>query len=100
MLGCLGQEDAEEALIQDADYLKIFGMETSEMQAKDLLKAILQKVHSNISAESQTVLEKILNRGTLATVLVKKLGEKPSQKAFVQEYAKLAHSLATNTLYM
>ena len=33
-------------------------------------------------------------------VLVKKLGEKPSQKAFVQEYAKLAHSLATNTLYM
>lgn len=93
-------KDAEEALIQDADYLKIFGMETSEMQAKDLLKAILQKVHSDISAESQTVLEKILNRGTLATVLVKKLGEKPSQKAFVQEYAKLAHSLATNTLYM
>ena len=93
-------KDAEEALIQDADYLKIFGMETSEMQAKDLLKAILQKVLSDISAESQTVLEKILNRGTLATVLVKKLGEKPSQKAFVQEYAKLAHSLATNTLYM
>lgn len=93
-------KDAEEAEIQDSEYLKIFGIEASEMQAKDLLKAILQKVRSDISAESQTVLEKLLDRGTLATVLVKKLGEKPSREAFVQEYAKLAHSLATNTLYM
>jgi carboxylate-amine ligase len=45
------------------------------------------------------VLQKLLDRGTLATVLVKKLGEKPSQEAFMQEYEKLARSLATNTLY-
>ena len=92
-------KDAEEALIQDSEYLKIFGIEASEMCAKDLLKSILEKVRSDISAESLNVLQKLLDRGTLATVLVKKLGEKPSQEAFMQEYKKLARSLATNTLY-
>ena len=92
-------KDAEEALIQDSEYLKIFGIEASEMCAKDLLKSILEKVRSDISAESLNVLQKLLDRGTLATVLVKKLGEKPSQEAFMQEYEKLARSLATNTLY-
>ena len=92
-------KDAEEALIQDSEYLKIFGIEASEMGAKDLLKSILEKVRSDISAESLNVLQKLLDRGTLATVLVKKLGEKPSQEAFMQEYEKLARSLATNTLY-
>lgn len=92
-------KDAEEALIQDSEYLKIFGIEASEMCAKDLLKSILEKVRSDISAESLNVLQKLLDRGTLATVLVKKLGEKPSHEAFMQEYEKLARSLATNTLY-
>ena len=91
--------DAEEAEIRDAEYLKLFGIEKSEIQAKELLQILFEKVRSEISAESKAALEIILRRGTLASALVKKLGNAPSREAFVQEYAKLARSLAQNTLY-
>jgi len=92
-------KDAEEAVIRDVEYLKLLGIGKNEIRAQELLQILFEKVRPSISTPSERVLEKILSRGTLATVLVKKLGESPKKENFVQEYAKLAHSLATNTLY-
>ncbi len=92
-------KDAENAVIDDADYLRLFGIKEASMRASDLLKEIFAKVRGNISENSQEVLERILERGTLASALFKRLGAAPSREDFVREYARLARSLAENTLY-
>ena len=92
-------KDAENAVIDDADYLRLFGIKEASMRASDLLKEIFAKVRGNISESSQEVLERILERGTLASALFKRLGAAPSREDFVREYARLARSLAENTLY-
>lgn len=91
---------AERAIIGDADYLKLFGIRESASSASELLKFLFEKVRGRISSESAEVLEAILERGTLSTALVSKLGENPTQEAFLEEYGKLAECLANNRLYV
>lgn len=90
---------AENAVINDADYLSLFGISAPKLSASELLHALFEKCRSLISDESQSVLETILDRGTLASALVKKLGENPGREKFLSEYQKLADCLAKNSLY-
>ena len=92
-------KDAENAEISDKKYLQLFGIQKDSMKASELLKFIFNRVRENISKESQSVLEKILSRGTLASALVKKLGANPSRENFILEYSKLAKCLSENSLY-
>ncbi len=91
---------AEGATLDDADYLKIFGIRESVVSASELLKSLFEKVRSKISPKSAEVLEAILERGTLSTALVSRLGEKTTRKAFIEEYGKLSECLAKNRLYV
>lgn len=93
-------KDAEDAVIDDADYLRLFGIDATSIRASDVLKEIFAKVRGNVSKKSEEVLGQILERGTLASALFKKLGATPSREDFVREYARLARSLAENTLYV
>lgn len=90
---------AENAEIDDADYLSLFGISAPKLSASELLHALFEKCRNLISDESQAVLETILDRGTLASALVKKLGENPGREKFLSEYQKLADCLAKNSLY-
>lgn len=92
-------KDAEKAELDDAEYLNLFGISGNSRKASDVLKILFEKVGDGISPESHATLETMLSRGTLASVLLEKLGENPSRGEILQEYGKLAHSLATNTLY-
>ncbi len=93
-------KDAERAIIDDADYLRLLDVDAPSMRASDLLEHLFGKVRGNISEKSGKVLEKILERGTLASALFERLGASPSRNDFVREYARLARSLAENTLYV
>lgn len=93
-------KDAENARIDDENYLRLFGIQGKTKRASDLLKHIFDEVRKSISANSQTVLRDLLERGTLASALVGHLGKSPDRSDFVREYAKLAHSLAENSLYV
>ncbi len=93
-------KDAERAIIDDADYLRLLDVDAPSMRASDLLEHLFVKVRGNISEKSGKVLEKILERGTLASALFERLGASPSRNDFVREYARLARSLAENTLYV
>lgn len=93
-------KDAENARIDDENYLRLFGIQGKTKRASDLLKHIFDEVRKSISANSQTVLRNLLERGTLASALVGHLGKSPDRSDFVREYAKLAHSLAENSLYV
>ena len=86
-------------MIGDRDYLKIWGIDASEITAKELVLKITEKVKNKISSHSQELLQKMFKRGTLASTLVKNVGANPDHDDFVYEYGKLAHCLAENRLY-
>ena len=90
---------AEKTVISDCDYLKIWGIDSSEITAKELVLKITEKVKNKISSHSQELLQKMFKRGTLASTLVKNVGANPDHDDFVYEYGKLAHCLAENRLY-
>ena len=91
-------KDAEEASIDWPEFLSVFGM-SGKCTAGDLWKHIYSVVKNDLTEVSQNVMEKMLERGTLSSVLYKALGDSPAHEAFVTEYKKLADCLAHNRLY-
>lgn len=90
---------AEKTIISDRDYLKIWGVEASEITAGELIQKITDRVKNKISSHSQALLTSMFKRGTLASALVKAVGADPDRDDFVYEYGKLAKCLAENRLY-
>ena len=90
---------AEKTVINDRDYLKIWGIDASEITAGELVQKITDRVKSKISTHSLELLQKMFRRGTLASSLVKNVGADPDRDDFVYEYGRLAHCLAENRLY-
>ena len=86
-------------MISDRNYLKIWGIDASEITASELIQKITDRVKAKISSHSQELLQKMFKRGTLASTLVKNVGANPDHDDFVYEYGKLAHCLAENRLY-
>jgi gamma-glutamyl:cysteine ligase YbdK (ATP-grasp superfamily) len=112
-------KDAENATIDWPEYLSVFGMNfatasssstpaanttattptAKAVTAGDLWKHIYSVVKNDLTEVSQSVMEKMLERGTLSSALYKALGDTPSHEAFVTEYKKLADCLTHNRLY-
>ena len=108
-------KDAEDALIDRPEFLAVFGMDFADgtngadgrggaddansVKAGDIWKHIYSVVKNDLTEVSQSVMEKMLARGTLATALYKALGDTPAHESFVTEYKKLADCLAHNRLY-
>ena len=91
-------KDAENAVIDWPEFLAVFGMD-SAVTAGDIWKHIYSVVKNDLTEVSQSVMEKMLERGTLSSALYKVLGDAPAHEAFVTEYKKLADCLAHNRLY-
>ena len=97
-------KDAENASIDWAEYLSVFGIDfatapENAVTAGDIWKHIYSVVKNDLTELSQSYMEKMLKRGTLSSALYKALGDTPSHEAFVCEYIKLADCLAHNRLY-
>lgn len=102
-------KDAEDAIIDWPEFLAVFGMDFADgtngaddangVKAGDIWKHIYDIVKDDLTEVSQSVMEKMLARGTLATALYKSLGDSPAHESFVTEYKKLADCLAHNKLY-
>ena len=111
-------KDAENATIDWAEYLSVFGIDfataptattpaatspavtsVNAVTAGDLWKHIYSVVKNDLTEVSQNVMEKMLERGTLSSALYKALGDSPTHETFVTEYKKLADCLAHNRLY-
>ena len=99
-------KDAENASIDWPEFLSVFGMNfattpasASSVKAGDIWKHIYSIVKNDLTEVSQSVMEKMLERGTLSSALYKALGDSPTHETFVTEYKKLADCLAHNRLY-
>jgi len=98
----LGIERAEEAMIADTEYLKIFGVDMP-LKAGGLWKNILE----TLIRRGNTALEKwrpelniILTEGSLATRMVKALGGDHSISSMNRVYRQLSDCLAQNKLFL
>ncbi|MBX2946963.1 MAG: glutamate--cysteine ligase [Cyclobacteriaceae bacterium] len=95
-------ERAEEAMVQDAEYLKIFGAD-KPVRAGDLWKFILD----SLIRRGNTVLERwrpelniLLNEGSLATRIVKALHGDLGRASVHKVYSQLADCLAQNKIFL
>ena len=109
-------KDAENTIIDWPEFTAMFGLSepsdahaatktaraasaSKKITAGDVWKHIYSIVKNDITEVSQTFLEKMLARGTLASALYKNLGDSPSREAFICQYKKLADCLSHNRLY-
>lgn len=94
--------DAEDAEITNADYLKLFGVNSSSMRAGKLWRHLLHsamKEHKSELEEFAPTLEYIFENGTLATRIMKALGGEYSEENIRLVYRELGDCLEGNEMF-
>lgn len=87
--------DAEETLIEDSEYLALFGWNRSaSCRARDLWHHLLG-AGLTIPTEYRRAAEVILSQGTLATRIQKSVGRQPTRASIHQTYSQLCDHLAS-----
>jgi gamma-glutamyl:cysteine ligase YbdK (ATP-grasp superfamily) len=93
----------ENARIDSAEYLALWGLEGDKWTASRLLKHIFERLMKEGFSEDldpwKLTIEHILQSGTLATRLQKALGTAPSAQRINEVYARLCENLETDTLF-
>ncbi|GGG54081.1 glutamate-cysteine ligase family protein [Bizionia arctica] len=92
-------KDAEIYTISNIEYLSLFQVEDS-ISVKDLWKHLYSLAKENIHESHHGTLETILNEGTLATRILKSVGDDYSEGHIKKVYSKLANCLQENTLFI
>jgi len=96
----LSIEYAEEAVIHNKAYLKLFGIDAESMAAKDIYKHLLEKVFSRLNKRHSEAIEFILVHGSLSTRILKALNDDFSEVNILKVYQKLGDSLSKNELFL
>lgn len=95
-----GMVDADDLIIEDCDFLKVFGISTrSACPVKELWRHILQDL-PGLSASARKGVELILTEGTLATRLLKALPKTITKSTLKAVYKKLCDCLAQGTPFL
>lgn len=93
--------DAEQALIDDAAYLALFGFPGARCTARELWCHLLAACAADpwLTAQSCEVLEHILTHGTLARRILRALGADASRARLMAVYRQLCDCLAQGCLF-
>ena len=92
-------EAGSAAVIDQADYLKIFGLGPGKLVAIELWKAIVEKIMSDRLQPWKSTLDVILSQGTLAERIVRDLRQDYSRERMLSVYRRLATCLANDEMY-
>lgn len=93
-------EHAEEAVIHNKSYLKLFGIEAESMAVKDIYKHLFEKVSSRLNKRHSEAIEQILVHGSLSTRILKAINNDFSEVNILKVYQKLGDSLSKNELFL
>lgn len=88
----------ENSKIENIEYLKLFRIKNPSM-VNEVWKHLYKNVKSKLHKSHHHSIELILEEGTLATRLLKAIGEDTSENNIISVYKKLQESLNTNTLF-
>lgn len=94
-------KDAENAVIEDKNYLSLFGIAGDSIRAGELWSGIAEKLETDGPGDVQmkeTFME-IIKRGTLASAIVKAAGGDYSKENLFSVYKKLCTCLAEDRLF-
>ncbi|TYA54775.1 glutamate-cysteine ligase family protein [Formosa maritima] len=92
-------KDAENYTIFNVEYLNMFQIKET-ISVKNLWKHLYNLVKENIHESHHNTIEIILNEGTLATRILKAVGDDYSEKNIKVVYSKLAVCLQENKLFL
>ena len=88
-------KDAEDTVIDNQDYLRIFGLQGQSVKARDVWKYLAEEAR-DLTERDKEVINLIGGKGTLATRLVNSLGANPDREKIVEVYKKLVNCLQEN----
>ncbi len=91
--------NAENAVIDNMDYLKIFGYEGKALRAGELWQ-YLRTQASDLNSEEHKILETIGKEGSLASRIVRKLEERTDHARLIAVYKELSECLQANRLFL
>ena len=91
--------DGEDAIVDEAPYLAVLGVPMRAHSAGELWRELLAHEPGQLASDDQELLSFILGRGTLATRLLRRLGEKPARSSLREVYAELCDCLEQNRLF-
>lgn len=86
-------EAGNEALIDDTEYLALWGMPKTPTTARALLEHLAQTHESQLPDASRADVAWLVDKGTLAQRLVRAVGTTPSKAEFRAVYSELAECL-------
>lgn len=89
---------AENSKIENEQYLKLYGL-SGVVTVNEVWKHLYNIVKPELHPSHHEAIELTLNEGTLATRLLKALGNNPSEKQIISVYSELQNCLITNMLY-
>ena len=89
----------ETSVIENTNYLKLFGIENSAT-VNDVWKQLYKTVKPKLHQSHHNAIELILEEGTLATRLLKAIGNDTSETHIISVYRQLQDCLKTNTLFL
>ena len=85
--------------VDDPKLLRAFGLPSAAMPATEIWKRLWPSLKDDVEAELEPVMEMILERGSLSSRLLRKLGHAPTQNELRTNYQSLADCLAENRLW-
>ncbi|MBS1189789.1 MAG: hypothetical protein H6R10_1581 [Rhodocyclaceae bacterium] len=100
LLACI--RDAEQAVVDDLDYIAVLGLERRSWQAREIWAWLLNDMvaHGELSQAWIKPLRFILEQGPLARRLVDAVGPNPSRRRLQAVYGELARCLQEGRMYL
>lgn len=92
-------EHAQRTLIDQTEYLQVFGIKANAKTAGDLWQHIADKVSGSFPERVKGILDVILTQGTMAERMVNALAGDHSTAQIQSLYRKLCDCVMTNTLF-
>ncbi|WP_040757705.1 glutamate-cysteine ligase family protein [Winogradskyella psychrotolerans] len=89
---------AENSKIENLEYLHLFGIESSS-SVNEVWKHLYNAVKSKLHKSHHKAIEVILKEGTLATRLLKAIGNDTTEAHIISVYKDMQNCLKTNTLF-
>lgn len=91
--------DAEQSIIADPAYLRLFGMDKQKISAGELWQGLIEQTVAGTDA-ARPCLDAILQHGPLARRLVQAAGNSPSQTRLRELYGRLRACLASGAMFL
>ncbi len=91
--------ESENAILNNTDFLKLFGITQKQIIVSDLISILVDKVKADLNETTLKVMKVIENQGTLSTRITKALGNNFDHNRVVQVYTELAKCLKYNSMY-